>query len=75
MDLDRAVDHVVKDLGPEELDHRDLLARGCRALRVDDPRGMKCHQARGLHLGRGVGNPVLHRLVTRELLAECLALQ
>src|SRR6266567_2719693 len=36
---------------------------------------MQGHQARGLHLGSGVGDPVLHRLVAGELLAEGLALQ
>ncbi len=75
MYLDRAVDHVVQDLGAKELDQGDLLARGRSALGVDHPGRVQRHQARGRHLGRRIGYPVLHRFVARKLLAECLALQ
>src|SRR3954449_12585493 len=38
VDLHRAVDDVVQHAGAEELDQRDLLARGAGALGVDHPR-------------------------------------
>ena len=75
MDLDSPVDHVVQHLGAEELDQGDLFAGGSRPLGVDDPCGVQRHEARGLHLSGGVGDPVLHRLVAGQLLAEGFALQ
>ena len=71
MHLDRAVDDVVQHFGAEELDDRDLRARFVAG--VDLVRRMHRQQARRLDLRRGVGDPVLHRLLFGERAAEGLA--
>ena len=63
--LHRAVDDVVQHLGAVELDQRDVLARRGDALGVHHPRGVQRHQPRRLHLGGGVGDPVLDGLLAR----------
>src|SRR3954471_11954919 len=63
VDLQRAVDDVVQDLGAEELDQGDLTARRADALCVHHPRGVQGHEPGGLHLRRRVGDPVLDRLL------------
>ena len=73
--LDGAVDHVVEHLRPEELDQRDLLARGLLPVLVHHPGRVQRHQTRGLHLGRGVRDPVLHGLLGRQRSAERVPLQ
>src|SRR3954463_2871429 len=73
VDLQRTVDDVVQDLGAEELDQRDLAARRAHALGVHHPGGMEGHRPGGLHLRRRVGDPVLDRLLVREVGAVGLA--
>src|SRR3954454_23137263 len=75
VDLQRPVDDVVHDARAEELDERDVLPRGRRALRVHLPRGVQRHQARRLHLRRRIGDPVLDRLLLGERAAARLAVQ
>ena len=63
VDLQRAVDDVEEHVGAEELDQRDVRAGGAGALVVHPPGGVQRHQPRGLHLRRGVRDPVLDRLL------------
>ena len=51
------------------------LARGRGALGVHLPRGVQRHQPRGLHLRRGVGDPVLHGLLLGQRRAAGLAVE
>ena len=69
----RTVDHVVEHARREELDQRDLDAR--LVALVEPVRRLQRHQPARLDLGGGVGDPVLHRLLVRERLAERLALE
>ena len=62
VDLHRAVDDVVQHLAPKNLIIETSDPRGSRPVVVDLPRRVERHQPRGLHLGGGVGDPVLHGL-------------
>src|SRR4051795_3156917 len=75
VDLQRAVDDVVHDPRAEELDERDVLPRGRRALRVHLPRGVQRHQPRRLHLRGRVRDPVLDRLLVGERAAARLGVE
>jgi hypothetical protein len=64
--LQGAVDDVVQHGRAVELDQRDLLPGGRRALRVHLPGGVQRHQPRRVHLRRRVRDPVLHGLLVLE---------
>ena len=66
--LDRAIDHALQHVGDEELDQRDLIARGVEALLLDRPRGVQHHQPRGVDLGARLGDPGLARSAGRQRL-------
>ena len=57
--LDGAVEHPEEDVGHDELDHRDLLARGVGAVPVDAPGGVQHQQPRGVDLRPALGDPLL----------------
>jgi DNA-binding MarR family transcriptional regulator len=69
--LERAVDDVVQHHRAEVLDLGNLRASRRRSADIDLPRGLQRHEARRLHLGARVRDPILDRLV----LAECLAMR
>ena len=67
--LHRAIDRALQHVRDEELEQRDLLARGVRALGVHLPRGVEDHQARGVDPGARLGDPLLDDLARAERLA------
>ncbi len=69
VDLDRTVDRGGERLGGEELDERDLLARGVSAFGLHFPRGVEDHQARRVDLGACLGDEVLDHLLGAERLS------
>jgi len=57
--LDGAVEHPEEGVGDDELDHRDVVARGVSAVPVDAPGGVEDEEARGVDLRPALRDPLL----------------